>query len=52
MSDLQMKQAIAFVELLCEEMTELQIAAALEQWECLCEQEGWCRPIELEIGRP
>jgi hypothetical protein len=44
-----MKQAVAFVETLCEEMTEFQIATALERWELICEQRGWNRPIELEI---
>jgi hypothetical protein len=42
-TDLQMEQAIAFVETLCEEMTEKQIAKALEQWEIICVLQGWNR---------
>jgi hypothetical protein len=52
MNDLEIKQAVAFVETLCDEMTELQIAKALERWELVCEQQGWSRPVEVEVEFP
>lgn len=52
MSDVQMRQAVAFVETLCEEMTEMQIAKALERWELICEQKGWSRPVSIEVEFP
>jgi hypothetical protein len=47
--DLQMQQAVAFVETLCDEMTEIQIANALERWKLICEEQGWSRPAEIEM---
>ena len=49
MNDLQMTQAVAFVETLCDEMTASQIANALERWELICEHHGWNESLGFHI---
>jgi hypothetical protein len=51
-SDLSTVQAVAFVETLCQEMTELQISTALRRWELLCVQQALSPTKELEIELP
>ena len=35
------EQALAFVEIVFEEMSAEQIAVVMERWELACEQNGW-----------
>jgi hypothetical protein len=51
-SDLSMEQAVAFVETLCQEMTELQITKALGRWELICVQQAWSPAAQLATELP
>ena len=48
-------QAIRIIEVLASHMTELELAAALEEAELICEQNGWTNPAsspEVRVFRP
>jgi hypothetical protein len=38
------EQALAIIGIMSRHMTELQLAAAIEETELLCEQNGWLAP--------
>jgi hypothetical protein len=43
-ADVQVQQAVALVDALCGEMTEVQIAKAMGRWDSICERQGWRNP--------
>lgn len=50
MSELEIARALAFIDLLMEELDSHQIARALERFELVCEQRGWAFPERASIA--